>query len=280
MSDPATPFQDDGRISTSCTPTPWGEIFVRVAAPAGRGTPPVVLVHGFVISSRYWEPLISVLSRHAPVYAPDLPGFGGSEKPPHTLGLLELADALNGWMEAAGLGCVNMIGSSFGCQIAAELARRHPAAVRRLVLQGPTVDPRARSLARQLWRLVKNSRIESPALGGIAKTDYRKAGFRRIVGTLRVMLRGRIEEALPGVQAPTLVLAGRRDPVAPPDWAEQVARLLPRGRLIVVEGAGHTMNVTMPERFAEAVLPFLAGESGHASGGDRDAAAHGRSGRS
>jgi pimeloyl-ACP methyl ester carboxylesterase len=233
-------------------------MFARVSAqPPGNGRLPIVLVHGLVISSRYMEPLAAILGRDFRVLAPDLPGFGESDKPRHVLDIDELADALALWLEAEGIARAAFIGNSFGCQVLAALALRHPAVVDRLVLQGPTVDPAARNLVVQFWRDIVNGRREPRPMGPLARIDYAKAGIRRALATARILIRDRIEERLPLIDAPTLVLHGSRDPVSPERWAEEAARLLPHGRLVVVQGATHTMNYTYPDEFAAAVRPFL-----------------------
>jgi 2-hydroxy-6-oxonona-2,4-dienedioate hydrolase len=173
----------------------------------------VVLVHGMVVSSRYMVPTAERLAPLCEVYAPDLPGYGRSVKPAKTLSLPELADALAEWMQAAGLGSAHLVGNSFGCQVIAEFAVRHPGRVERLVLQGPTVDPAARSLGRQLLRLARNSLREPRSLGPISMRDYWSAGLRRAVHTIRLTLHDRIEDKLPGIQAPALVVRGTRDPL-------------------------------------------------------------------
>ena len=233
-------------------------MFARVSArPPVNDRLPVVLVHGLVISSRYMEPLAAILGRHFRVLAPDLPGFGESDKPRHILDVDELADALALWLEASRIGRAAFIGNSFGCQVLAALAVRHPAIVDRLVLQGPTVDPKARSLFVQFWRDIINGRREPRPMGPLARIDYAKAGLRRALLTARVLIRDRIEQRLPLIAAPTLVLHGSRDPVSPQEWTEAATRLLPRGKLVVVEGGTHTMNYTYPDEFAAAILPFL-----------------------
>src|SRR5882672_9159056 len=79
------------------TDTPIGRIHARIGGEALDG-PPVVLVHGMVISSRYMVPTALELAPLCPVYAVDLPGYGDSVKPHAILGLAELADALApGW---------------------------------------------------------------------------------------------------------------------------------------------------------------------------------------
>jgi pimeloyl-ACP methyl ester carboxylesterase len=233
-------------------------MFARVSAhPPENRRLPVVLVHGLVISSRYMEPLAAILGRDFRVLAPDLPGFGESDKPRHVLDVDELADALALWLEASGVARAALIGNSFGCQVLAALALRHRDVVDRLVLQGPTVDPQARNLVVQFWRDIVNGRREPRPMGPLARIDYAKAGIRRALATARILIRDRIEERLPMIEAPTLVLHGSRDPVSPQQWAEEAARLLPRGKLVVVEGGTHTMNYTYPAEFAAAVRPFL-----------------------
>src|SRR5215204_5072385 len=126
--------------------------------PAPSQSLPLVLVHGIGVASRFMVPVAELLAPYHRVYAPDLPGFGKSEKPSHALNLVELTDALAGWTRATGLDSVAFLGNSFGCQIVADLALRYPELVERVVLQGPTMDPRARTARRQIARLLLNSR--------------------------------------------------------------------------------------------------------------------------
>jgi pimeloyl-ACP methyl ester carboxylesterase len=101
---------------------------------------PVVLIHGLGLSGRYMLPVAERLARHVPVYLPDLPGFGDSAKPDRALDVPALADALAGWIEAMALAPVALLGNSFGCQIIADLAARHPVLVERAVLEERTSD--------------------------------------------------------------------------------------------------------------------------------------------
>ena len=86
-------------------------------------------------------PLAKALAPSYRVLAPDLPGFGDSEKPPHVLDLAGLTDYLVAWTRACGLERAVFLGNSVGCQLVARLAVRHPDLVERVVLQGPTMDP-------------------------------------------------------------------------------------------------------------------------------------------
>ncbi|MGQ0751733.1 MAG: alpha/beta fold hydrolase [Betaproteobacteria bacterium] len=217
----------------------------------------VILVHGVVISSRYMLPTAERLAPLCRVFAVDLPGYGKSFKPTVTLSIPELADALADWMNAIGIEKGHLVGNSFGCQIIAEFAVRYPNRVDRLVLQGPTVDPEARTFARQLARLWINSRREAPHLGHITRQDYMAAGLRRACATIKLALRDRIEERLPRVIAPTLVVRGTEDPLVPHAWAKRAASLLPHGTLHEIPHVAHTINYTAPRAFVRAIAPFL-----------------------
>ena len=216
----------------------------------------VVLVHGLVVSSRYMVPTLLRLAAEHKVYAPDLPGFGRSEKPPRALDVPGLARALDGWMEAAGLGSAVFVGNSMGCQVIAELAVRNPARVERAVLQGPTMEPGARNLLRQTARLALDCLREPPALILIEGLDLLAAGPLRSLRTFRHAADDRIEEKLPKLRAPTLVVHGTRDPIVPERWAREVADLLPDGRLVVVPGAAHAVNYNDASELARCVRAF------------------------
>jgi 2-hydroxy-6-oxonona-2,4-dienedioate hydrolase len=238
------------------TETVNGRIHTR-AGGATLDRPPVVLVHGMVISSRYMVPTALELAPLCPVYAVDLPGYGDSVKPHAILGLTELADALAAWMDAMRLPSAHLVANSFGCQVLAEFALRHVQRVDRLVFQGPTVDPAARSVRQQLVRLIQNSSSEAPGLAWITTVDYVKAGMRRIRATIRMAIEDRIEDKLPGIVAPTLVVRGGNDPLVPQPWAAEVVRRLPKGELRVLPGLGHTINYTAPREFVATLRPFL-----------------------
>lgn len=223
--------------------------------PAGR--PAVILVHGLVISGLYMVPTAELLAPHYQIYVPDLPGFGESEKPRTYLDVEGLSEALARWMGAAGLKRAALVGNSFGCQVIADLIARRPNLVERAVLQGPTIDPQRRSTARQVWRFLINSPLEPLSLSSIMLRDYARAGSRRAIATVRYALRDKIEEKLPHIQVPTLVVRGSRDAIVPQRWAEETVRLLPDGRLTVISGAAHTLNYSAPQRFARVIRTFL-----------------------
>jgi pimeloyl-ACP methyl ester carboxylesterase len=220
--------------------------------------PVLVLVHGIGVSSRYFLPTAGRLAERCTVYAPDLPGFGLSAPLGERLTVRGLADALEAWLDAAGLQVPDaLVANSFGCQVVADFAARRPERAVRLVLVGPTIDRQARSLGRQAARLALDSVREPVGLLALETVDYiqhiRKSGISGFVE----MVRDRVERNLSLVRARTLVVRGDRDPIVPRTWAEEVASTLPRGRLVEVPGAAHAVNYNAPNALTRLTLDFL-----------------------
>ncbi|HEV7516311.1 MAG TPA: alpha/beta fold hydrolase [Thermoanaerobaculia bacterium] len=229
---------------------------VRLAAGPAGGVP-LVLVHGLGVSSRYMVPLAEILAATLPVYAPDIPGFGRSEKPRQALDVHGQAEFLAAWMPVMGLERAAFLGHSLGCQVVADLAYHHPEVASRLVLAAPTIDDTGRSVPRELFRLFRDAWREPFSLVPVVVADYLRAGLGRALRTLRYALADPIEEKLPRLPMPALVVRGGRDPVVSERWTEKVCRLLPHGRLAVVPKAAHALQWSVPRELADLLIPFL-----------------------
>ena len=259
MTPPISPVARLGQLEDRWARVAGHAVYFRASVePVPADAVDVVLVHGLAVSSAYMVPTAVRLAPYHRVYAPDLPGFGKSDKPRRVLRVTELADALAAWMTTIGLGPAALIGNSLGCQIIADFARRHPALLDRAVFIGPTMDPSGRTMAEQGRRLLIDIFREPPSAWVVQGRDYLAFGARRLFVTLRDGLRDPLEAELPHVRVPTLVVRGERDPIVSQPWAEEVTRLLPDGRLVVVPGAAHIVNYNAPDQLARVVLPFLA----------------------
>ncbi len=227
----------------------------------GAGAAPhVVLVHGLGMATDYLEPTMRALGDRAAVSALDLPGFGRSRAHGRHLSLAELADALVEWLRVRGIRAPILMGQSHGCQVVVEAVTRHPDLAAALVLNAPTMLAGSRTMHAQLWHVMQDTPREPFALVAHVARDYLRAGPSRIIGTLGDALRDRIEDKLPDVRVPVTILCGGRDPVAPPAWGKQLARLtgsragLGEARVVVVPGAAHAAPFSHPAAIAKEIL--------------------------
>ena len=74
---------------------------------------------------------------------------------------------------------------------------------------------------------------------------------------MKIVLQDRIEDKLPKIVAPTLVVRGTADPLVPAAWAQRIVRLLPHGTLREIENAPHTINYSAPDAFVPLIASFL-----------------------
>jgi 2-hydroxy-6-oxonona-2,4-dienedioate hydrolase len=222
----------------------------------GEGAP-VVLVHGYGVSGAYMLPLAESLAPSFSVFAPDLPGYGRSQRPPSPLGIRDLAAALAGWLDAAGLACPAFVANSMGCQIVTELAVHLPGRVGPMVLVGPTVDPKRRNARHQLLDGLRDATREPRSLLSLAARDDATLGVGALLATARSALADRIEQRLPLIEQPSVVVRGDEDGFVGTDWAERASALLPRGRLVVVRREPHAVHYTRPDLVAGIVRELV-----------------------
>lgn len=251
---------------------------------AGSG-PPLLLVHGFLVSHKEWRPLLPHLTDRFRCILPDLPGFGASEKPnrgafPYTREafaevLVELLDTLE-------LPSAHLCGHSMGGGIAMTLAADHGERVERMTvidsasfpfpvpLKGrlpllPVVGPVVfkklyrRPVFRDYFRNdvfsghpgVDLARVDE-YYDDFASREGRDAAYEALRSS--VMNLASLEPKLRRVQAPTLVLWGDEDRIFPSSLAHRLVNALPNAELQLVESCGHAPNEEYPERTAQALL--------------------------
>jgi pimeloyl-ACP methyl ester carboxylesterase len=225
------------------------------------GAPVFVLVHGVGLSHRSFSRLAASLAGHGSVLAPDLPGFGEAAGPGRRVGVDELVEALLPRLDqaaaAAGVDApLVVLGHSLGAQIATEIARRRPDAVRALVLVGPVVDPQAWGAWGQGRRLALDMWGEPPLTAVMVGRDYARGGLFSFAAGVRSMLRYDTLGRLAGVTVPVLVLRGEHDPIAPSEWVTRLAAATSRGRTVEVEGAVHNVVHSHADEVSGHVVAF------------------------
>lgn len=224
---------------------------------AGEG-PPLVLVHGLGCSTDYWVRNGAwIAAAGYRVLAPDLPGFGRTDGPRAGLSIVQQAYAVSVFAEAMRLGPAAYLGHSLSCQTVLELACTEPGRVAALILAAPTGDRRKKRLVREAIGFFRDIPREPPSLVPIVADAYLRAGLVRWTRTWIAGKRHDAFDAARGVEAPTMVMVGARDPVVPVRFARAIAGTIDIATLRVIPDAAHALIYDQPEGFNGAVVEFL-----------------------
>jgi 2-hydroxy-6-oxonona-2,4-dienedioate hydrolase len=219
----------------------------------------MVLLPGFVSSSARVAPLAEALADRRPVFALDYPGVRCSD-PLIDGPLVTMAEHgrhVASAVEALGAP-VDLVGNSFGCQVAMEVALIRPDLVERMVLTSPVLEPAARRLPTLFMRWQRELLTESWRYRWVMVKDFVRSSPTHAFGQLRASRRDSVEDKAFFITAPTLVLYGSTDPITSPEWAGRIASALTHGELQVLDGATHCMVFDNAERTAKAIEQHLS----------------------
>ncbi len=287
MSAPAPP-EDRSRL----VPTAGGRIYVVDRGPRDGAAPPLLLLHGLLVTHHSFREIIDPLAADRRVLALDLPGCGESDRPPpdraEGYALSWIAACIEEVLGALEIDRVDLVAHSFGGAVALHLATRRPRAVRRLVLVDTVVFPMELPLEgklallprlgpfvfKQLYRRTDLRRylskvFSTPELLDERAVDVywdrlgRDGGRETAYAMLEQMTRlDALSERLGRVEAPTLVVWGDRDRLMPVGIGERIVELLPQAALAVVEGCGHAVAEERPGALLELLREHLAATPG------------------
>jgi pimeloyl-ACP methyl ester carboxylesterase len=214
---------------------------------AGSG-PPVLLVHGGASDARDWMPTILSLGDRFSFYAPDLPGFGRSERNEKGYYLSDFSDFLLGFTDALRLARPALVGHSFGARICLDTALKSQDRMSRLVISD------ASGLGKMSW-------LGSALFTGfwaLRKVMNRPQPFPRFLSKEGDDYNNVSDETLRRLTTPTLIIWKRLDPYMPLKHARRAASLIPGSRLVVVPGYGHAPAKQNSELFSKLLVDFLS----------------------
>ena len=247
---------------------------------------PIILIHGFISSNLIWSHVLRPLAEAGfRAIAPDLPGYGYSDKPADAqYTIAEQARAVIGFMDRLGIARAVIAGASYGGAVAATIALDYPERVEKLILVGAvTNDDAKRKFLLRVSCLPLIGDVATPLFLGSRwilrkrmEDMYRRMGrpisekmvasrhhlletantHRAMIRTARRWSANRIEGEASLIRRPTLLVWGDQDTHIPIENAFKLRDAIPRSKLIVFRNCGHLPPAESPAKFVEAVAEF------------------------
>lgn len=209
----------------------------------------VLLLHAFPLGPEMWAPQRPALEAHD-VSTPNLYELEG--------------ESIDGWAEqllASVDGELAAVGASMGGYVALALGRLAPERVRGLFLAGSRVgddDEERRAARNASIATLRESGIDAWAPSAPAPPPPERTLEELVRATEALRDRADSTAFVAGFDRPLWIVVGDSDPFLPLDEAREIVESAPKGRLEVIEGAGHFTNVERRNRFNELLGEFLA----------------------
>jgi len=248
-----------------------------------EAAPPVMLLHGSgpgVTAYANWRLTIPALAQRMRVVAPDLVGFGFTERPEGVeYSMQRWVDQAVGVLDELGIDRASLVGNSFGGALALSLAARHPDRVDRLVLMGSVgvpfeitegldavwgYQPSPENMRRIMDYFAWSRELVTDELAEVRYRASVQPGFQESFEAMFPAPRQRWVDAMvtpddviAALPHRTLVVHGRDDRVIPLENALHLLRTLPDVRLHVFGRCGHWTQIEHADAFNRLVLDFL-----------------------
>lgn len=244
----------------------------------------VMLIHGSgpgVSAWANWRLVIPKLAEQHRVLAPDMVGFGYTDRPAQQrYNMDEWVKHAVGFMDALGIEKTHLVGNSFGGGLALALAIRHPERVERLVLMGsvgvpfditPGLDavwgytPSFENMRTIMDLFAYDRHLVNDELAKLRYEASIQPGFQESYAQMFPAPRQQwvdgmtsAEQAIKALPHDTLVIHGREDRIIPPSNSYTLAQWIPRSQLHVFGQCGHWTQIEHAKRFANLLNDFFA----------------------
>jgi len=240
---------------------------------AGQGDP-LVVIHGGGGDARTWLKNIAALSENYTVYAPDLPGYGGSQPLDGDYFIPELTDFMDGFSDSLGLDKFHLMGHSLGGGIALNYALESPHKIKKLVLVSSlclgreialwvrllstpafirSIGAIVMAVLRAIKWLVKTLLAPIEFVMPFSQASMNLGGSITTFKEQTLVLASRLSE----IMMPTLLVWGDRDPIVPVRQAYAAAQVIPNCQLKVFENRGHNVHRDELQQFSRVLAGFL-----------------------
>lgn len=235
----------------------------------GRGRPLLVLHPEF--AAGLWPPYLDALAARFHVIAPDHPGFGATARPEWLDGVDDVVLHYVDLLDTLALQNVSVVGTSLGGWIALALAIAHPERIERLVLAAPAgircegvarYDYFANPIEETLRRLFHDPTRAGQLLPTEYGADVIVRGYHELTTLARLswspyLFDIKLQQRLPRVRTPTLIVWGADDAVLPPAHGDVLLAALPQASLHLLPECGHFPPLECAGDFSRLALAFL-----------------------
>jgi pimeloyl-ACP methyl ester carboxylesterase len=229
----------------------------------GRGRP-IVFLHGWVGSWRYWINAMQAASTSFRAYALDLYGFGDTAHEPLRYSLDQQANLVNQFLEEMGIGKVAIIGHDLGALVGLSFIKRWHASVDRMMAVNCPADYDAVNIRMKTTppaELVEWLTSRSPETMS-ALSDASKVDPKAVTASLAGLQSDNLFPSLHSLSVPCLFVYGAANPAINAPAQEKADGMPMHMHQINLEGAGHFPMLDNPPQFNRLLTDFLALDSG------------------
>jgi pimeloyl-ACP methyl ester carboxylesterase len=229
----------------------------------GRGRP-IIFLHGWVGSWRYWINAMQIASTSFRAYALDLFGFGDTMHDPMRYSLERQADLLKYFLEEMGIGKVALVGHNLGALVGFSYLKQWPQSVDRMMainypIDYASVNTRMRTAA--IPELVDWLSARTPEAAS-ALADASKVDPQAVAASMAGLQANNMFSSVRDLGVPCLFVYGSNDPAIAMPAQEKTDSFPNHMHQVNLDGTGHFPMIDNPTQFNRLMTDFLALDSG------------------